>query len=140
MLQGGGCTVHAGSKCRTWYLAMTHYVLQISCERTNMFLCPASGNDNRLTSSWFSFPVIHQAHVTLRNKNLDLVLFCCGVYPLLYHHLLIASSDQDHNRKTKTMGHFLLEMRWTELQQHKHTKTSCCERSLCHYYGECDSH
>lgn len=76
----------------------------------------------------------------LRNKNLDLVLLCCRVSVPLYHDILIASSDQDRDRRTKTMGHFLLAMRWTEPQQHKHAEASCCECSLCHYYGERDSH
>lgn len=77
----GAHTAHAGSKCRNWYLAMTQDVLPISWERIAVFLCPASGNDNRLTSSWFSFPATHQAQAMLRNKNLDLVLFCCSVLP-----------------------------------------------------------
>lgn len=47
-----GYTPHAGSKCRNCYLTMTHYVLQISYEYAIMFLCPTSGNDNILTSTY----------------------------------------------------------------------------------------
>lgn len=52
----GGCTACAGNKCTNWYLAVTHKVSQISWEHTTRFLCPRSGNKNRLTSAQCYFP------------------------------------------------------------------------------------
>lgn len=113
-----------------------------------------SGNDKEMTTDWlhrgflFLLPTRH----TPCSETKILIwffsaVFCCVLFcfqPLpprpVYHSILIASSDQDHGRRTKAMRHFLLVMRWTEPQQHKQAKASCCEYSLCHYYSERDSH
>lgn len=88
ILWGGGCSAHAGSRCRDWYLAMTPYVLQIAYESTIMFLGPVLGNDSRLTSSWFSFPATYQAHVHTRSlcqETKILICFISAVFFCLYH-------------------------------------------------------
>lgn len=112
---GGGCTSHAGSKCTNWYLAVTHLVLQISCEHPTMFLCPESGNTNRLTPSQLSFSANppHSNHAQ-KQKNLDLVIFCCGVFPTLSRYIdgIIRSRpwQEYHNYRTFPPCH---QMDWT---------------------------